>query len=82
MINKMETEKTRVNLEVDRVRLFGEKNSLVVKREEFRVEIAVLYVVRPSNVPVRRYQNLFLRPIRDKFKVKRLLSFDGFKENF
>ena len=32
--DKMETEKAKVNLEVDRARLLGEKNSLVAKREE------------------------------------------------
>ena len=53
--NKMETEKARVNLEVDKVRLFGEKNSLVAKKEEFQIEIVVLNVVGFFNVLVRRY---------------------------
>ena len=52
MTNKIETEKTKVNLEVNRVWLFGEKNSLVVKKEELRVEIVVLNVV---NILVRGY---------------------------
>ncbi len=52
VINKMETEKARVNLEADKTRLFNEKNSLVVKREELRAEIAVLNVV---NVLVRNH---------------------------
>ncbi len=34
--------KVRVNLKIDRVCLFSEKNSLVAKREEFRAEIAIL----------------------------------------
>ncbi len=80
--DKMETEKARVNLETNRTRLFDEKNSLVVKRKEFRVEIAILYTVGFSNVPIRRYQDLFLRPIQDKFKAKRPPFFDGLKENF
>ena len=50
--DKMETEKTRVNLEADRARLFDEKNSLIAKREKLRTEIVTLNVV---NVPVRRY---------------------------
>ena len=75
----METEKTKVNLEADRTRLFGKKNFLIVKREEFRVEIVMLNVV---NILIRGYQDPFLRPIQDKFKVKRLLPFDNLKENF
>ncbi len=43
--DKIETEKIRVNLEVDRVRLFGEKNSLIIKREKLRAEIVVLNVI-------------------------------------
>jgi len=50
--DKMETEKARVNLEADRVRWFGKKNFLVVKREELRAEIVVLNAV---NVLVRGY---------------------------
>ena len=53
MIDKIEAEKVRVNLEVDRVRLFGEKNSLVAKKEELRAEIAILNAVGFSNVLVR-----------------------------
>ena len=49
----METEKTKVNLETDRARLLDEKNSLVVKREEFRTEIAALNAAGPSNVLIR-----------------------------
>ncbi len=55
----METEKAKVNLEADKVRLFGEKNSLVAKKKEFRVEIVVLNV---ANVLVRSHQDPPLRP--------------------
>jgi len=51
----METEKAKVNLEADRTQLFDEKNSLVVKKEEFRTEIVILNVAGSSNVPVCRY---------------------------
>ena len=78
----MEIEKTKVNLEADKIRLFGEKNLLVVKRKELRAEIVVLNAVKPPNVLVRGYQDPFLRPIRDKFKAKRPTPFDGIKENF
>jgi len=81
MTNKMETEKTRVNLEADRIQLFGEKNSLVVKREEFRTEIIALNAIGSLNVFIRGYQDLFLRLTQDKFKVKRLVSFDSIKKN-
>ena len=49
----METEKTKVNLEVDKAQLLEKKNSLVVKKKELRAEIAVMNAVRTSNVPVR-----------------------------
>ncbi len=61
--DKMETEKTKVNLKADKTRLFNEKNSLVVKREKFRTEIAILNVTGSLNVLIYRYQNLFLRLI-------------------
>ncbi len=77
--DKMEIEKAKVNLETDKARLFGKKNSLVIKREEFRTEIVILNVI---NVLVRGYQDPFLKLIQDKFKVKRLSSFDNLKENF
>ncbi len=79
MTDKMETEKIKVNLKTDKVRLFNEKNFLVIKREELRAEIAVLNTV---NALIRNHQDPFLGPIRDKFKVKRLLFFDGLKKNF
>ena len=52
VIDKMETKKVKVNLEIDKIRLFNEKNSLVIKKEEFRTEIAILNVV---NVLIRSY---------------------------
>jgi len=82
MANKIETKKAKVNLEVDRARLFDEKNSLIAKKEKLQTEIAVLNIAGLSNVPIYGYQNPFLRPIRDKFKVKRSSSFDNLKENF
>ncbi len=78
----MKIEKVRVNLEANRVQLFGEKNFLVVKREELRAEIITLNAAGFSNVPIRRYQNPLLRPTRDKLKVKRPVSFDNIKKNF
>ncbi len=33
--NKIKIEKAKVNLKVDKMRLFNEKNSLVAKREKF-----------------------------------------------
>ncbi len=50
MINKIETEKARVNLKADKIQLFDKKNSLVIKREELRTEIVALNV---TNIPVR-----------------------------
>ncbi len=61
--DKMEIEKARVNLEADRIQLFGKKNSLVAKREELRIEIAMLNATGPSNVLIRRHQDPFLEPI-------------------
>ncbi len=58
--DKMETEKIKVNLEADRARLLGEKNSLVAKREELRIEIATLNAVGLSNALVRGYQDPLL----------------------
>ncbi len=55
MINKMETEKAKVNLEADRIQLLGEKNSLIVKKKELRTEIATLNVIGLFNIPVYRY---------------------------
>ncbi len=50
IIDKMETEKARINLKTDRTRLFDKKNSLVAKKEKLRAEIAALNV---ANVPIR-----------------------------
>ncbi len=55
MIDKMETEKAKVNLEANKIRLFNKKNSLVAKRKEFRAEIVALYTAGPFNVLVRGY---------------------------
>ena len=52
MINKIETEKARVNLEINKARLFDEKNSLIAKREKFRTEIATLNTAGFSNVSI------------------------------
>jgi len=79
MTDKMETEKTKVNLKADRTQLFNEKNSLVVKREELRTEIVAL---NTANVPIRSYQDPFLKPIRNKFKIKKPPSFNNLKKNF
>ncbi len=55
VIDKMETKKVKVNLKIDRMRLFGKKNSLVVKREKLRTEIVILNVAGSSNVLVCGY---------------------------
>ncbi len=58
--DKMETEKIKVNLKVDRTRFFGKKNFLIVKKEELQTEIVVLNVVRLSNASIYSYQDLLL----------------------
>ena len=55
MVDKTETEKAKVNLEANKVQLFGEKNSLIVKKEKFRAEIAVLNVAGLFNVLVCKH---------------------------
>jgi len=50
IINKIETKKAKVNLKVDRTQLFDKKNSLVIKRKEFRTEIVILNAI---NVLIR-----------------------------
>jgi len=55
MTNKIKTEKAKVNLEIDKVRLFNEKNSLVVKREKLRAEIVILNAVGPFNILIRNH---------------------------
>ncbi len=55
MADKIETEKARINLEVDKIQLFDEKNSLVAKKEELRTEIAALNAIKPFNIPIYRY---------------------------
>ena len=82
IIDKIETEKIKVNLKIDKIQLFGEKNSLVVKRKKLRIEIVILNATGPPNVLIRRYQDPFLRLTQDKLKTKRPLPFDGLKKNF
>ena len=82
MTDKIKTEKTRVNLKTDKAQLLGEKNSLIAKREELRAEIATLNTTGLPNVPIRGYQDPFLKPTQDKFKAKRPPLFDSLKENF
>ncbi len=53
--NKIKTEKIKVNLETNRIRLFDKKNSLIVKREELQTKIATLNTAGLSNVLVRRH---------------------------
>jgi len=55
IIDKIETEKTRVNLETDKTRLFDEKNSLIVKKEKLRTEIVILNIAGSSNISIRGY---------------------------
>ncbi len=81
MSDKMETERTKVNLEADRMRLLDEKNFLVVKKEEFWTEIAILNTAGPSNILIRSYQDPFLKPTQDKLKTKRPPPFNNLKEN-
>jgi len=50
--DKMKTEKVKVNLKIDKVRLFNKKNSLVVKREKFRAEIIILNAAGLFNAPI------------------------------
>ncbi len=82
IINKMKTEKIKINLEVDKVQLFDKKNSLVVKRKKLRAKIVILNVAGSSNVSIRKHQNILLRSTQNKFKVKRPPLFDNLKENF
>ncbi len=51
--DKIKTKKARVNLEIDKTRLFDKKNSLIVKKEEFRAEIAILNAAGFSNPLIR-----------------------------
>ncbi len=55
MTDKIETEKTKVNLETDRIELLNEKNSLVVKRKALRTEIVTLNAAGLSNISVRSH---------------------------
>src|SRR6266699_3021313 len=60
--DKIETEKVKVSLETDRMQLLSKKNSLVVKKEELRIEIIVLNTAGFSNILIRGHQDPFLRP--------------------
>ncbi len=53
--NKMKTKITKINLEADKTQLLDKKNSLIVKKKEFRIEIAVLNATGSSNAPIRNY---------------------------
>ncbi len=55
MTDKIKTERTKVNLKTDRMRLLRKKNFLIVKRKELRVEIAAMNTVGPSNVLIRSH---------------------------
>ncbi len=64
------------------MRLLGEKNSLVVKRKELRIEIVTINTIGFSKPSIHRYQNPSLRLIQDKFKAKKPPLFDSLKKNF
>ncbi len=49
MTDKIETEKIKVNLEVNKTRLLEKKNSLVIKKKELRTEIAAINTGRSFN---------------------------------
>jgi len=53
--DKIKIEKVKVNLKVNKIRLFDEKNSLIAKRKELRIEIAALNITGHSNILVCRY---------------------------
>ena len=50
--DKIETEKAKVNLKADKIQLFNKKNSLVVKKKEFKAEIVALNTI---NTPIRNH---------------------------
>ncbi len=62
--DKMETEKVKVNLEADKIQLFNKKNSLVIKKKEFRAEIVALNTAGPFNILIRSHQDPLLRSIK------------------
>ncbi len=78
MTDKIKTEKTKVNLETNRMQLLGKKNSLVAKRKKLRAEIIILNI---TNIPIRGHQDPLLKPTRDKLKAKRPPPFDNLKKN-
>ena len=73
--DKLGTEATNAKLEADRNRLISEKNILVAKREELRTELEATRAMLAATPAIANTG-------RDKFKAKRLLPFDGVKENF
>ncbi len=52
MIDKIKTEKTRINLKANKTRLLNKKNFLIAKKKEFWTEIITLNVI---NVLIRDY---------------------------
>ncbi len=78
MTDKIKTEKTRVNLEANKVQLLDKKNSLVAKRKKLRTEIAILNTI---NIPIYGHQDPRLKLIRYKFKAKRSPLFNNLKKN-
>jgi len=55
MTDKIETEKIKANLKIDRSQLFSEKNSLIAKKKELRTEIVTLNTVGSFNTPVHNH---------------------------
>ncbi len=74
MTDKIKTERVKVNLKANRIQLL-KKNFLIIKRKKLRTKIVTMNVVGSFNVPIRGHQDLFLNPIRNKLKIKRLSFF-------
>ena len=72
--DKLRTKATNVKLEADKNKLINKKNILVAKREELQTELEATRAI-PTVAPA--VTNIG----RDKLKAKRLLPFDGAKEN-
>ena len=78
MTDKMETERIKANLETDRVQLLKEKNSLIAKRKELRIEIITLNRIRPFNfITIINILSIG----RNKLKAKRPPPFNNLKKN-
>jgi hypothetical protein len=73
--DKLGTEATNIKLEADRNKLINEKNLLVAKREELRMELEATRAIPAIALAIANIG-------RDKLKAKRPLPFDGAKENF